>query len=454
MFRNLPSSRSRLNHSFRRTLAVEALERRDMLTAGPRVVAVEVASTSWTPAFIRYFQDPLNVQDTTHLDRKGYDIPLGSSAQSDALPWTNLDQIRIKFDTNVVLNSADLSVSGVNRTAYAFSDFHYDPQTRWATWTLTDPIVSDRLQLDLDGNGARPVRDFGTNALDGEWTNNSSTVSGNGTAGGDFEFKINVQPADVNNSTTVALSDQTAVLAHVGQSTTSSGYSAKYDIDGSGTIDVDDSLAALGRVLQSLPTGSPAGTNNDAPTTSLFGIYKIDDASSSLTLGLTYGFADAESGSNGLTYSIVSNDRPDLFTTASINSSTKQLVVNGASGASGLATIVVRATDSGGLFADTPVKVGVNYENVAPSLEEFTSSNVGAGTRIYWGRVIDPDDNMSDLVVYVYGDLFETFCAVDENGYFQFAVILDEGAIGAEYAFACDLSNAWSNIRQDTPVNS
>src|SRR6476646_3706241 len=120
MFRILPSSRLRLNHSFRRTLAVETLERREMLTAGPRVVAVEVASTSWSPAFVQYLKNG-------NADRSGYDIPLGSSAQSDALTWANLDQIKIKFDTNVVLNSADLSVSGVNRTAYAFSDFHYDP---------------------------------------------------------------------------------------------------------------------------------------------------------------------------------------------------------------------------------------------------------------------------------------------------------------------------------------
>ena len=140
-------------------------------------------------------------------------IPLGSSAQSDTLTWTNLDQIRIKFNTDVVINSAALSVSGVNHTAYAFSAFKYDPQTPGQHGHSATPIESDRLQLDLDGNGARPVRNFGANALDGEWTNNSSTVSGNGTAGGDFEFKFNVQPADVNNSTTVTLSDQVAILA-------------------------------------------------------------------------------------------------------------------------------------------------------------------------------------------------------------------------------------------------
>ena len=186
------------------------------------------------------------------------------------MTWTNLDQIRIKFDTDVVLNSADLSVSGVNRTAYAFSAFEYDPHTRWATWTLSTPIESDRLQLDLDGNGARPVRDFGANTLDGEWTNNSSTVSGNGTAGGDFEFRFNVQPADVNNSGSVTVSDQ---IIQLGKSTTDSGYNPKYDIDGSGTIDAGDTLIAVTRLFQTLPTGSPAGTTNDAPTTSLFGIF-------------------------------------------------------------------------------------------------------------------------------------------------------------------------------------
>ena len=454
MFRNLSTSRPQSHKFSRRTLAVEALERRDMLTAGPRVVAVEVASTSWSPALISYFQNPQHLDQSPYPDRKGYDIPLGSSAQSDTLTWTNLDQIRIKFDTDVVLNSADLSISGVNHTAYAFSAFQYDPQTRWATWTLSTPLDSDRLQLDLDGNGLRPVCDYGANALDGEWTNNSSTVSGNGTAGGDFEFKFNVQPADVTNSTSVSLSDQTAILAHVGNSTTDSGYNPKYDIDGSGTIDAGDALIAVTRLFQTLPTGTPAGVNNDAPTTSLFGFYQLSDASPNLTLTLSYGFADAESGSNGLTYSIVSIDRPDLLSSASINSSTKQLVINSLSGASGRVTIVVRATDPGGLFVDTPVKVNVNHENEPPFLDEFGSEDAGAGTRIYWGHVSDSDDNASDLVVYVYGDLFETMCAVDENGDFEFAVILDEEASGLESAIACDLSDGWSIIRIDTALNT
>ena len=61
----------------------------------------------------------------------------------------------------------------------------------------------------------------------------------------------------------------------------------------------------------------------------------------------------------------------------------------------------------------------------------------------------DADDTLSDLVVYVYGDFFETFAAVDENGNFEFAAMLDDEAWGFEYAIACDLQSAWSNVRED-----
>ncbi len=442
MFRNLLSNRLRTNASVSRLLAVEELERRDMLTAGPRVVAVEVASTSWSPAFVNYLQ-------ANHLGTIGYAIPVGSSNQSDTLPWTNLDQISIQFDTDVVLNSADLSLSGVNHTAYAFSAFHYDPQTLWATWTLTTPLDTDRLQLDLDANGARPVRDFGANALDGEWTNNSSTVSGNGTAGGDFELRFNVQPADVNNSANVTTSDYDSIHQLNGESTTSSAYNPKLDIDGNGVIDASDEQLAVDRYFQTLPTGSPAGTNNDAPTTTTFGLYHIDDASGDVAIALAYGFADAENGSNGLTYSIQSNDNVGLFDTAAITQSTHKLIVNAASGVSGRATITVRATDAGGLFVDTPITIDVNRENQAPIITFFVSDNGGAGTHYFQGHVTDPDDNVADLTVYIYGDLFETRCAVDENGDFQFAMILDEDAWGYEYAVTYDLEGLESNTRED-----
>ena len=101
----------------------------------------------------------------------------------------------------------------------------------------------------------RPVRNFGVHALDGEWTNSSSVVSGNGTAGGDFEFRLNVQPADVDNSGSVTLFDHTTMLTKLGLSTADSGYSMKYDIDGNGMVDAGDLLVAVDRVFQASRLG-------------------------------------------------------------------------------------------------------------------------------------------------------------------------------------------------------
>ncbi|MEX0641980.1 MAG: hypothetical protein WD468_04730 [Pirellulales bacterium] len=413
------------------------LERRDLLSAAPTVVAVEVASTSWSETFVDYLQ-------TSGQGEEGYSIPKGSSAQSASLTWTNLDQIKIKFSKDVIIDSADLSLSGVNTTAYGFSNFHYDPQTRFATWTLSSPLDKDRLRLDLDAGGADPVRDLDENTLDGEWTNNVSTVSGNGTAGGDFQFNFNVLPTDVNNSANITSYDYIYIRQLEGKSTTSPGYIAKRDIDGSGLIDSTDWQEAIDRYFETLPTGSPAGTSNDAPTTSGFELVQISDASVDVAISLSSNFGDAESGGSGLTYSILSNSNSSLFDTASVNQSSQELVLNAASGVSGRATIIVRATDAGGLFVDTPITVDVDRENQAPVISNYFISYAGAGTWIVEGDVTDPDDDVSDFIVQFF-NVFVTRSAVDENGHFEFAIILDENEWGFEYAVTFDPHGLQSN---------
>ena len=296
----------------------------------PKVVDIEVAGTSWSSAFVGYLQ-------SHGMGTNGYSIPQGSSAQSASLTWTNINQIILTFDKDVIVKAADLSISGINSTTYGFSDFHYDPQTYVATWTLNAAIYKDRFRLDLDANGADPVRDLSGNVLDGEWTNNSSTVSGNGTAGGDFQFNFNVLPTDVNNSGGITSYDYVFIRQLENKLTTSVGYVAGRDVDGSGTIDAIDWLEALTRASQSLPGGSAAGTNNDAPTTSGLTRIQISDAAVDIALSLLAGFGDAENGSSGLTYSIVSNSDASLFDSVAINQSTKELIVNAASSVSGRA---------------------------------------------------------------------------------------------------------------------
>ena len=331
MFHPARGYRNRLNSRLRHGTGFEALERRDMLSGTPPTVTnVEVASTAWSTAFVGYLQ-------TAGLGTNGYSIPRGSTAQSATLTWDNINQIMLTFSKDVRADAADLSISGINTTAYGISNFRYDPQTHVATWTLNAAIDKDRLRLDLDANGSDPVRDLDQNILDGEWTNNVSTASGNGTAGGDFEFNFNVLPSDVNNTSNITAIDYTYVRQLDGKSTSSSGYVAKRDIDGSGLIDSTDWQEAWDRGGQVLPSGSPAGTNNDAPTTSGFAVVEISDDAVDVAICLPSHFDDVEDGGSGLTYSIVSNSSSSLFDTAAINPSTKDLVLNAANGSSGLA---------------------------------------------------------------------------------------------------------------------
>jgi hypothetical protein len=416
----------------------ELLERRDLLSGTPpTVVKVEVASTAWSEAFVEYLQ-------TSGQGTNGYSIPRGSSGQAASLTWTNLDQVIITFSEDVEVDAADLSLSGINTTAYQFADFRYEPMAHVATWTLGAPLDKDRLRLDLDAGGADPVRDLDGNVLDGEWTNNVSTVSGDGTAGGDFQFNFNVLPTDVNNTGNITSYDYVYIRQLDGKSTTSAGYIAKRDIDGNGLIDSNDWQEALDRALEALPSGSPAGTNNDAPTTSGFDLVQINDASVDVAISLVSGFGDAESGSSGLTYSILSNSNSALFDTASINSSTQQLVLNAANAASGRATIVVRAMDAGGLFVDTPITIDVDRENQAPEIINYVCASAGFGTWVISGDVTDADDDVSNFIVQFSG-VFTIRSAVDEFGHFEFAVILDDDPQGVEYAITHDPHGLASN---------
>ena len=261
----------RSNRPLCRQCGFESLEDRIALTAAPTVVGVEVSSTQCDSGYVEYLQDH-------GLGTDGYSIPVGSNAQSATLPWNNLDQIKIKFSEDVHVQAADLSLTGKNTTSYAIAGFFYDPQLRWATWTLAAPLSKDRLMIDLDANGIDPVTDLEDNVLDGEWTNNVSTyASGNGFAGGDFEFLLNVLPGDVNSTGQVTNLDYVLTRSQEGKTTTSTGYNPKYDVDGSGVIEVSDWQFVQGKLGNTLPTGSPAGVGNDAPTTTGFDSVSISD---------------------------------------------------------------------------------------------------------------------------------------------------------------------------------
>ena len=177
----------------------------------------------------------------------------------------NLNKIIIQFSENVNVVQGDLALVGVNVSNYGFSAFSYDAGTHRATWTLTANLGRDKLLLDLNGSTAGAVTDVSGNRLDGDWTNptwnppsapvgGDAWPSGNGTAGGDFQFRINVLPGDTNQSGTVDVSDLAVLAAHYRQSYSGWGNA---DFNSDGVVNVQDLAVLAANYRQALPVGEP-----------------------------------------------------------------------------------------------------------------------------------------------------------------------------------------------------
>ena len=395
--------------SFSRRLKMEVLEDRWVLSA-PTVADVNIGSTDWVTDFVDHLE-------TSSLGTDGYSIPVGSSDQVETLPWTNLDQIRITFSEDVDVQMADLSLSGVNQTAYAFSDFSYDSNTYTGVWTLPSVIEKDKLMLDLDAGGLDPIEDLNGNDLDGEWTDSSSTYnSGNGTAGGDFEFRFNVLPGDANASNSVTVTDPMLGNMKKGTEPGDAGYDIRYDVDGSAEITSSDCSAMMGNLGDALPSGDPEGMSNDAPTTSGFEDIMVARNATDQVLSLWDAFDDADDDDDDLTYSVVGNTNTSLFDSVTINDVTGQLTLDFAANTSGYSQITVRAVDLGGLLVETQFLV---RSNDAPVISSFYSYDEGDDTWTFYGTVTDVDDDVEGMVVELGGIL---------AGYDLTAIVASDGS--------------------------
>jgi hypothetical protein len=399
-----------------RRLSVEVLERRELLSAvPPTVVDVEVASSQWSSAFVEFLQ-------SQSLGQQGYSIPVGTPLQSCSLTWTGIDQIIIQFSEDVRVDAEDLSLSGINTTAYEFSDFRYDfdydLDIYVATWTLTAPVFIDRLQIDLNGDGLDPVRNLANVALDGTWVNGSSQYqSGGTTAGVDFQFTFNVLPADIDNSGSVGHFDYRFIYQSRGSDTEDSRYVVFRDIDGDGYIDSVDWQVPVSLSGQTLPSGLPAGVSNDAPTTKGLNAAEIPVGAQDVALSLLYGFDDAEDGAGGLEYSIVDFENEALLGGSYIDTNSNELVLNAAAGINGRTSLTIRATDSGGLFVDTVIMIDVGLQNAVPAIQAYAGLLAGFDWYIV-GQLVDFDDAAENFIMELTGAVTQRFL-VQEDGQFE-----------------------------------
>ncbi|HEY1603451.1 MAG TPA: dockerin type I domain-containing protein [Pirellulales bacterium] len=219
----------------------------------PRVAAVVVDGSTWAPTFQSALQN-------AGLGATGYQIPVGSSAQLQPLPWNTLNQIQITFNENVNVSENSLVVTGVSVGQYAFNGFSYSNTTHTAIWTLASPIGTDRLTLDLVSTGVNAVTDSLGNPLDGDWTNGTSVFpSGNGSPGGDFRFGVNILPGDTSPDGVVNGLDINQIASHW----LSVGGLAG-DINGDGIVNGLDINVIASQWLKTLPAGGGSGSGAGA----------------------------------------------------------------------------------------------------------------------------------------------------------------------------------------------
>lgn len=412
----------------RSTLRIESLEARNMLTAPPTVTDVNLSSTAWDADFI----DKL---EGTYLGTDGYSV-----TGSPIAPWDNIDTIIITLDQGTTIKASDLSLSGKNTAAFAFSDFSYDSINFVATWTLAAPLAKDKYFIDLNSDGLAPVENIYGQDLDGDG------YGGYGGDGNDYELRFDVLPGDANQDGTVSQLDWDAVDALDGKTTVDVEYDPFMDLDGYGGIDSGDTDIVDAHYGGALPGGDPEGVSNDAPSTSGLANVSVNEDAADSSIGLYTPFEDYETADNSLIFSVVSNSNPGLFTDVTIDGS-GNLILDYAADANGAADIVVRATDTGGLFVETTQHVTVTAVNDAPVISNFQAVPAGGDFWLVTGTVTDVDDDPEGWTVTFGGKISGT-TTVAADGTFSFIVLILPVNYGKISAQTEDDDEAESNLAE------
>ena len=200
-------------------------------SSSPIEATVSMGGSQWSGTFLGALQ-------SQGLGTGGFELDGGSVDQFNPLPWTNIDQVVVRFAAPVTAGPSSLLVCGTNSGTIPIQSFSYDPGTNTGTWRLTHPIATDRILLDLS---AIP-ESFDLGGLDS----------------GPQQFRLNVLAGDVNRNGHTTIVDAVAVRNRVGTSVGNANYSVLHDLNGTGSIDATDRTIAMLSVFATLPVSQVA----------------------------------------------------------------------------------------------------------------------------------------------------------------------------------------------------
>jgi hypothetical protein len=212
---------------------------------------VTLRNSAWSPAVLAAIQ-------AAGLGTGGVTIPLGGT--TPILPWTSgINQISVRFDEDVAATTTDLVVNGVNVASYNVASVAYDPVTSTATWTLAQPIQTDRVTISFAG-----VEDLAGNDLSGASTATVRALAGDSDRDGD------VDNADFQAS-------RTAQFTAIG----GAGYGIFLDTDANGAINILDWQNVFTRIGTTVPSPPAPSAAPDAVFSRVTGGTAIANAESS-----------------------------------------------------------------------------------------------------------------------------------------------------------------------------
>lgn len=215
-------------------------------TTPPKISNVFARSSQWSPGFLAAIGNPLG-------------LSLTGDHQLMSLPWVSgVDQFSVQFTEDVggSLTHEAVVIRGAEEINVVRSDaFQYDPETFTLTVTSAAPVTADRMMISVFDT----VSDGSGNRLDGEWITAESTQSGDGMAGGQFDFSFHVLAGDVDSSGAVNFSgDVLGVYSQIGV-IPESWQEAVHDVNHDGAVNFSgDVLATFALITAVLPSNGPS----------------------------------------------------------------------------------------------------------------------------------------------------------------------------------------------------